>query len=226
RLLETKARAGLHRSRTVDLRRIPEIVGSREHVAFADSAAVRSLTLPRDRERLIPLDTARFRRILSLGFAREANLPAGRAFERELAGRVPELETARLSPSSGDAAYQATLSRIRSADLVVLSVYLPPFERSGSVAPPEALRRLVGEATRAGTPVVLISFGNPYLLTDFPELGTYLLVWGDESVSQRAAARGLLGRVPITGKLPISLPPFHRRGEGLRRPRVERTSSP
>jgi beta-N-acetylhexosaminidase len=47
----------------------------------------------------------------------------------------------------------------------------------------------------------------------------YLLAWGGMDASQHAAARALLGAAPITGRLPISLPPFHARGEGLQRRR-------
>ena len=34
-------------------------------------------------------------------------------------------------------------------------------------------------------------------------------------LSLRAAAAALLGAAPITGRLPVSLPPFHARGEGM-----------
>ena len=33
---------------------------------------------------------------------------------------------------------------------------------------------------------------------------------------QEAAARALTGEAPITGRLPISIPPFHALGTGLR----------
>ena len=79
----------------------------------------------------------------------------------------------------------------------------------------------------AGRPVVVISFGNPYVLSSFPSVPAYLLAWGGAPVSQQAAARALLGEVPIGGRLPISLPPHHRAGDGLdRRPASQRSSPP
>jgi beta-N-acetylhexosaminidase len=53
------------------------------------------------------------------------------------------------------------------------------------------------------------------VLQQFPNISTYVLAWGQWEVSQRAAARALTGQIPITGKLPIAIPPFHRLGEGI-----------
>jgi beta-N-acetylhexosaminidase len=69
----------------------------------------------------------------------------------------------------------------------------------------------------AGRPVVAVSLGSPYLLDSFPSVPAYLLAWSNAGVSETAAARALLGTAPIHGRLPVSLPPYHRAGEGIRR---------
>ena len=65
------------------------------------------------------------------------------------------------------------------------------------------------------TPVIGISFGNPYLLMSFPDLRTYMVAYGDMPSLQQAAARAVLGQIDITGKLPISLPSLYPRGSGI-----------
>jgi hypothetical protein len=102
-----------------------------------------------------------------------------------------------------------------STDLVLVSVYVSPSAGEGTVAVPESFATFGNGLVGAGHRTAVISFGNPYLLTDFPDVGTYLIAWGGRDVSQRAAARALLGETAITGKLPISLPPYHKAGEGL-----------
>jgi beta-N-acetylhexosaminidase len=67
----------------------------------------------------------------------------------------------------------------------------------------------------AKSPIVGISFGNPYLLQGFPGLRTYVVAYGDMPSLQQAAARALLGEIDITGKLPISLPGLYPRGTGI-----------
>jgi beta-N-acetylhexosaminidase len=216
RLLEAKARAGLHRERLVPFEPVDEIVGSRAHAAFADTAAARSITLPRDEAGLVPL-SSRWRRVLSVTYARPEDVIAGRAFDRELVRRGATVDQVRVDPGTAPAAYDTLLARVDSADVVLVGSYVRPEAWAGSVAVAEPFRAFVAGLARDGRPTVVVSFGNPYLLTAFPEVGSYLLAWSGQPLMQRAAVRALLGEAPITGRLPISLPPFHRLGDGLDR---------
>ncbi|MBI4540257.1 MAG: serine hydrolase [Gemmatimonadetes bacterium] len=217
RILEAKARAGLRRGRLVDLDAVDEIVGQRAHTAFADSVAALSITLPRDSAELLPVDTARVRRVLSVTFARPEDLPAGRTFDAILAERLPHVERVRVDSLTPPARYDSIAARAMLVDLVLASAYVPPQAGAGSVGVPQAFAAFVTRLVEGGKPTVLLSLGNPYLLTAVPSVGSYLVTWGGREVSQRAAARAILGLAPITGRLPISLPPFHRAGDGLDR---------
>ncbi len=219
RVLEMKARMGLFRDRTVSLERIGEVVGSGAHRAFADSAASRSITLPRDRDGLVPADPRRARRVLHVVYAREADLVAGREMDALLSEFFPSVTTRRLTPGSPSTAYQALDWEVGAAELVLVSAFVPPRSGAGEVAVPEETVRFIRE-TQARRPTVVVSLGNPYLLSSFPEVGTYMLAWGPHEVSQRAAVRALVGETAISGTLPISIPPLHALGEGLRREAV------
>lgn len=218
RILEAKARAGLHRGRTVPLEDVDRIVGRGPHRAFADSAAVRSLTLVRDRDALVPLDASKRDRILSVTLARSRDLAAGRVMDRVLRGSLRALAPVRVEPHTPEARYDSLAGRAETADLVLLSTYLPPVAGEGTVDAPEPFLRFVRRLAASEMPVVLVSFGNPYLLRSVPEVGSYLVAWGGRPPSQRAAARALLGEGPITGRLPVSLPPLHPVGAGVERP--------
>jgi beta-glucosidase-like glycosyl hydrolase/CubicO group peptidase (beta-lactamase class C family) len=219
RILEMKAKAGVHLNRFVDLDSVDEVVGSGPHLAFADSAASRSITLPRDEEGLIPLEDERLGRVLSVTYGDSRDLTAGREFDESLGGWVDELVPVRLNESTPLAVYDSVLSMAGMTDLVLVSAYVPPRSGAGTVAVPEVFAELVRRIS-GRRPTIVVSFGSPYLLSAFPRVGTYLLAWGSREVSQRAAARALVGASGIGGRLPISLPPFHRVGEGLTRDAV------
>jgi microcystin degradation protein MlrC len=68
-------------------------------------------------------------------------------------------------------------------------------------------------------PHTVVSFGNPYLITDFPDVQSYLLAWSGSEASQRAAAAAMLGRTPIEGRTPTKIPPLYEIGDGLQIPR-------
>jgi beta-glucosidase-like glycosyl hydrolase/CubicO group peptidase (beta-lactamase class C family) len=219
RILEMKARVGLHRNRMVNLGRIGEVVGSGDHLTLADSAATRSITLPRDREGLIPVDPRRYARVLHVVYARGEDLTAGLALGSSLGDYFREVITRRLTPESPAAAYQELAWARGESELVIVSAFVPPRAGAGDVAVSDLFSRFVEESGE-GKPTIVLSLGNPYLLSSFPRTGSYLLAWGPHEVSQRAAARALVGESAISGRLPISLPPFHRIGEGLRREAV------
>ena len=149
-------------------------------------------------------------------YARTEDLTAGRALSAALGTYYPTVTTRRLNPGSPAADYQRLAWDRGNADLVVVSAFVPPRAGAGEVAVPPEFSRFVEETGR-GKPTVVFSLGNPYLLSAFPDVGTYLLAWGPHEVSQRAAVRALVGEAAISGRLPISIPPFHERGEGMER---------
>ena len=82
---------------------------------------------------------------------------------------------------------------------------------------PEPIAQFMRDLARRRSRTVLVAFGNPYLLQQVPSVPTYVVAWGGFPVSQTAAARALLGVAPITGRLPISIPPLLSFGAGIDR---------
>jgi len=66
-----------------------------------------------------------------------------------------------------------------------------------------------------GAKVVVVSFGSPYFLQNFPEVGGYLCAYRQPAEAQAAAAKALFGEVEVSGKLPVTLPGLFPRGHGL-----------
>jgi CubicO group peptidase (beta-lactamase class C family) len=127
------------------------------------------------------------------------------------------LSSVRIGPSAREEELDVLLEQAGAFDVVLISAYLPPRAGAGTVALPAPVAdfiRVVAERHSS----VLISFGNPYLLGAVPDVGTYIVAWGDREVSQRAAARAVAGAARIEGRLPITLPGLHPRGAGIVRP--------
>ena len=235
RLLEAKARLGLHEGALVDPAAVATRVGTAANRAVADRAAAASLTLVRDANRVLPL--APGSRVLSVTYARSDDLLAGRTFNATLRGLVVgaaggnaaapgdpaasppgEFLTAHVGPDTPWPVYDSLLYTARSLDAVIVGAYVPPRSGAGSVGVPATFRTFVEGLNRLdGIGTAVISLGNPYLLSAFPGAGTYLAAWGGWEVSQNAAARAVAGAAPISGRLPVSIPPIHSLGDGLDR---------
>ncbi len=216
RLLEAKARLGLHLEggRRVAPESVAHRVGVEEHRALARQVAAASMTLVRDQGKVLPL--AASSRVLSVSYARAGDLLAGRTFDAALGGRVSGLLTARVGPETPWWTYDSLVERSQGVDAVVVGAYVSPRSGSGSVGVSTNFTAFVRslEATAPGR-VIVISLGNPYLLSAFPGVGSYLVAWGGREVSQRAAALAVAGAADIRGRLPVSIPSLHAVGDGL-----------
>lgn len=216
RILEAKARAGIHRGREVSLEAVDEVVGIRAHMELAATVAERSITLARDRDGLVPFGPS-VERVLVVHYAEATDPVAGRTFLQALATGV-RVDGARVDARTDSATWDRLRERAAAADVVIAAARVTPREYSGTVETEGGFAGFVEGLAAAGTPVVAVSFGSPYLLDLFPSVPAYLLAWGGVDVSQRAAARALLGEAAIGGTLPISIPPHHEVGAGIRRP--------
>jgi beta-N-acetylhexosaminidase len=217
RILTAKARAGLRTGRLVDLNAVDRIVDIPAHTKIAEEVAQRSITLATDARNLVPIARDSTKRILAITYADPSDLIAGRTFNQVLGERLKNLATVRVDTRTTDAEYATLSSQADSADLVVVSAYVSPREFAGTIGAQAGFGEFVQKVSLSGKPIVVLSFGSPYLLSAFPSVSSYLLAWGGAPISQRAAALALLGEREIDGRLPISLPPSLPFGSGIHR---------
>ncbi|HEY6828619.1 MAG TPA: hypothetical protein VI259_17290, partial [Gemmatimonadaceae bacterium] len=219
-MLELKARSGVAFARQVSLERLREVVGSPAHRAIAAGVARRAITLLRDRDNLVPLRGVS--RVAVVQYAPETEIKAGRAFLAELR-RMPALsargaliQAGKILPSATPDALAAVDRAIGEADAVVVTAFVRRVEGEGRVAvPPQVAAWIDGLADRRK--VILVAFGNPYLIRQMPNVGSYLVTYGVSDDLERAAARGVGGTEPISGVAPVTLPGFFKAGDGIRR---------
>jgi beta-N-acetylhexosaminidase len=229
RVLELKQRFGLDRGRLVDIDSVRILVADTSNLAVAQLAAQRSITLAKDSLRLVPVlgsgTGSTVPRVLSVTIANRADLPAGATFNAELRRLVPTVRTELINPDDPSPNFDRLLSLADSADVAIVSSYLSTGTTTASPNAPEPLAQFVRGLALRKSRTIVVSFGNPYFLQQVPSVSTYVVAWGGFPVSQTAAARALLGLAPITGKLPISIPPVLKFGAGEQRGATARPTS-
>lgn len=212
RVLATKAAVGLNVHRGVNLGLLLAQVGRWDHEAWGRHVAERSITLVQGRAGSIPVDV-RGRSVLAVLYDDAPRHESGARFEAALAERGARLMTVRLSRRSAASRLDRVRQLARDADVVIFASFSRAVPWRGSLGLPWDVAALASDLAAAGAPV--ISFGDPYHLGGLPDTCTYLVAWSDAPVSQESAARALLGEIPITGRLPIDLPPDHHVGDGI-----------
>src|SRR6202023_2039559 len=217
KVLAAKYDLGLTQQRLTPLDDIDRIVGGKETVALADEIAAHAITLVRNDGNLLPLRLPAKATIFNLAITNgDDRAFISQPFVSTLARSGMKLVTIVLDDRSSDAELKKALALAGKADLIIASLY--GRVRTGqarSVALPEPGEKALEALIDRKAPIIGISFGNPYLLSSFPKLQTYLVAYGDMQSLQEAAASALLGQSDITGHLPISLPGLYPRGTGI-----------
>ena len=206
KILEAKAWLGLHRKRRVDIQGINQVVNDPELQGQAQQMADASVTIVRDRSGIVPLDVRRLRSayvvmVLSRDHGEETGV-----FENELRQRLESVSFDRLSMSSGEQDLEAALEKAQRAEVTVCAIFARVVTGTGTVGLPEKLAKWVERLSQIKRPIATIALGTPYVIQAFPALPTYLCTFSNADVSQTAAVKALFGEIPVTGKLPVTLP--------------------
>jgi beta-N-acetylhexosaminidase len=216
RVLALKQQLGLFERRTVPLDSIPSVVGRAEFQKMARDMAARSIVMVKDVGGTVH-GLRRARPALTLiTYGEEENRSLGNILAGELRARGLAVSVFKLWPASGPASYDSAAVAISRNGVTLFAVSDKPVAFRGMIGLPAPMMSLIDSTARA-RPTILVSLGNPYLISALPDVGSYVIGWRANGVTEQAVARALAGETPITGRLPISIPPSYRRGWGVQR---------
>jgi beta-N-acetylhexosaminidase len=224
RILETKERLGLDRNRRVDAEATLKSLQRPEDMARALEIARESITVVRNEGGVLPLRAEAPLRLLHLVLSSDVRNPLLLGIpEDELEERRIAAETVSLGPEVSAETTAALVARAPQFTHVVASCFVRVAGARGSVDMSESHARLLQALARAGRPVVVMSFGSPYLLRQMPDVPVYVAAYGGAESSQRAAVGALFGEYAVRGKLPVTLPGLYPYGHGLEVPKHDMT---
>ena len=214
KVLAAKERVGLDRKRFVDLEGIGDVVDSPESNEKAQEIADHAVTLVRNGGGMIPLAAPEKACYVMMLESRSSS--EGQAFGQEVRKIAP-----RASLNTWDATFtreqvDEALGRLTGCASYVAAAFTSVGAYRGTVGMlggelPHALEALMA----SGKPVALIALGNPYVLRNFAGVTAYLATFSNVAPSEIAAARAILGEIPVTGRLPVTIPGQAAYGEGI-----------
>jgi beta-N-acetylhexosaminidase len=224
RILEMKERLGLHRNRRVDPGVVGKSLARPEDVARALEIARASITVVRNEGGILPLHAEGPLKLLHLVMSSDAKNPAIQGIpEAELLERRIPTESVFLGPEVSEETTAALVARANEFTHVIASCFVRVTGAKGTADMAASHARLLRALAASGRPLVVVSFGSPYLLRQFPGAAVYVAAYGSAESSQRAAISALFGEYAVTGKLPVTLPGLYPYGHGLLLPKHEMT---
>jgi beta-glucosidase-like glycosyl hydrolase/CubicO group peptidase (beta-lactamase class C family) len=214
RVLRAKAKLGLNKSKLVDLEALAHDFNRPEFENAALDIADRGITLLRDDQHILPLDSTKPSRILLVAVSGDNDpYPAGN-LEGEIRGRADSLTTIRMD-THFVRADTVKLPSPDSYDVAIAAIFVRVADRKGSIGLPDDQAAVVDRLLAAGKPVIVACFGSPYLAQRFPLAKTWIAAFSTVDVAQWAMGRALFGQTAVSGRLPVNIPGVATLGAGL-----------
>jgi beta-N-acetylhexosaminidase len=225
RILIMKAKMGLHEQKLVHVEKIPQTVGIPEHREMANEIYEKSIVLVKNDNQTIPLTKKGIKiAVLSVNDD-DHHLEIANTFIDEIKRRSNVVSAVSIDPQTKGNELDQSLIAAQDADVIVVGLFARIFARRGSSSLVNVqLIRFLNELSAADTPVFVVSFGSPYLISQFPNVDGYMIsteptwdFYGYDKYrpGQIAAVRALFGEIDISGKLAVTIPDLFSFGHGL-----------
>lgn len=213
RILEAKRWAGLADRRTVDVDAIFSIVGDPASRRISERISDASVTLLRNDQGLVPLRPGLHLEVVTV--TEDPSPSVGTDLAYELGRGGEQVDLIRVSNETGAERFAAIAERSRKADVTVVGIYLSVVAWKGGSRFAKPLEDFLGALGRPGSPVIVVAFGDPYILGKVPLTAAALTPYNGTYLAEESVARAVTGGIAVTGKLPVTIPGRYARGSGI-----------
>ena len=216
KVLAAKVMLGLTRKRAVDLDAIADQVDSPEDEQRAQQVADHAVTLVSDQKDQLPLRHGDTACLISLSENRHGQ--QGQRLIEEVKKRAPSITTTSLDPGMSQADLDQVAQKTSVCDQIIVAAFVSVSAYRGNVALAGQYPDFLNGLIAGKVPVTLVALGNPYLARSFPNAAAYVTTFSPTATSETALAKALFGEIPITGRLPVSIPGVAKFGDGVQLP--------
>ncbi len=205
RILLAKRWLGLEKSRLVNLNSIPNKISLKKHHELAETIANSSITVIQDKNNALPL--RKRDNMLHIVLENKKHSLSGETFSNKM-HRAFNAKTIRIRPDSDSLDYSAAADKAKRASAVIISSFVEVLSGAKSLELSDRQEDFINTLIHKRSsrkPLIMISFGTPYLINQFPDIPSFICTYSSSESSEEAAVRLLKGQIKPEGKLPVSL---------------------
>jgi beta-N-acetylhexosaminidase len=219
RVLTAKAALGLsNKKKLVNLDAISDVLDSPEAAEKAQAVADHAVTLIRNDHDVLPLGASARPCLIVITELRISQF--GQRAIQDFRRRAPNSKVVSLDTGLPLAALEATTGDLTACSAIVAASFASVSADLKDVKP------FLATISARPTPLVLLPFENPYLLTSVPTATAFLTTFSSSLPSEIAAVKALFGEIPITGHTPVTIPGFAQLGDGIQLPGIHLQDRP
>jgi beta-N-acetylhexosaminidase len=214
RILKAKEWLGLFENKYVNENEVSSKVNTSESNKLAQQIADESVTLVKDKNNILPLKSKNEKTIVF-------NLSDGN-------GNInSEYFSSKIKETNNNAEIIDIVSEISSGEftelsaestaynVIIAAVYAKVRYGTGKISINHSHVELLNTLDKFGKKLIVISFGNPYLMDEFPNISNYICAYGDADVSINSAINAIYGDIKFKGRLPVSINDSFKFGSGI-----------
>jgi len=216
KILAAKMQLGLFDNKTVNENDVPNKVNTQENNALSQEIADESITLVKDEMSIFPIKNKN-EKILAINLSDGKENINSDYFSKNLKETFPNSDIVDISSDIPDETTAAYTENASSYDFILIGIFAKVKYGTGKISLPLSQINLIKALANSNTKLGTISFGNPYLLKEFPSVPCYLCAYGDADVSIKAVLKTISGEIHFKGKLPVSINEQYKFGTGIQK---------
>lgn len=215
KILNAKSWLKLEENKFVDLRKISSVVNSDNAKRISQEIADESITLVKNNNDLVPFHNPSKQSCLIISLNNGNEKANSDYFLKEFNENNLFRETSYFDIVGEITDSEDILSSAENYDIILLPIYAKVKIKTGTVGLPESQISLINSLVLNGKQVVVISFGNPYLIQGFANINTYICAYSDAETSINSVIDSFYGTIKFKGKLPVSISTEYKFGMGI-----------
>ncbi len=214
KILRWKIEKGLFNNDLVDVKDLYEHIHTLDHILLSREIARKSVTVLKNKGDILPIIPHKYPKITVVAMSDDDSGTTGQALAVAMREYHPDVTFHIYDKRTSKEDLQEIIDDARKSSLIVVGSFVYVHMASKIQLSNEQIA-FVKRLNSLRKPTVLIAFGNPYVIRDFPKADVQVCAWSaaDNQVYQTVPA--LFGASKISGTLPISIPPYYKRGDGL-----------
>ncbi len=215
KLMLWKQQYGLFDSENqADINELDTKINTAFHEAEARRIARESITLLKNENNILPLLPSEYPEIMVVSVADDRSGQTGSDFVRELRDYHPDVSFHIYDERTSEQDKRRILSKAGDVDLIIIGSFLH-LRHGQTVHLNSEQQYFLNNLVKSRKPTVLVSFGNPYVLSDLKDTDAHVLGWYNSSQQVHGVVPALFGASKISAKLPIEIPGLYPLGAGL-----------
>ncbi|MDQ3021225.1 MAG: glycoside hydrolase family 3 protein [Bacteroidota bacterium] len=215
KILNAKSWLKLNENKLTDVSEVSSIVNSYNAKKISQQIADESITLVKNSNSIIPFNNAANQSCLIVSM-NNGNEKANSDYFLTRFNEKSNFKTTSYFDLTGDIINtDEILFDADSSDIVIIPIYAKVKIKTGTVGLPESQTSLINSLISKGKKVVVISFGNPYLIQSFSDVDSYICAYADAESSINSVIDAFYGTIKFKGKLPVTISDEFKYGDGI-----------